>query len=102
MVNSAEDRYLNARRQLHDAADQLEQLDRQATESGTPANRRAALTSSRDPASAAAELLKQDWPDRVELSDVVTTWIDAYQETTHLWAELPPATQMRLSQPPEE
>lgn len=102
MVNAAEDRYLHARQQLHDAADQLEQLDRQAAESGTPADRRAALTSSGDPASAAAQLLEQDWPDRVELSDIVTTWLDAYQETTHLWAELSPATQMRLAQPPEE
>jgi hypothetical protein len=102
MVNSPEDRYLNARRQLRAAADQLSNLDQQAAASGAPVNRRNTLTAANDPAAAAKELLQQDWPDRVELSDIVTTWLDAYQQTAHLWAELPPATQMRLAQPPEQ
>ncbi len=102
MVNSPEDRYLSARRQLREAAEQLSSLDQQAAQSGTATNRHELLADASDPAAAAEELLRQDWPDRVELSDVVTAWLQAYHETNNLWAELPPATQMRLSQPSEE
>lgn len=102
MVNPAENRYLDARRQLHDAANQLAKLDQKATEAGTPIDRRATLTTATDPATVAQDLLKQEWPDRLELADIVTAWLEAYQEANHIWAELPPATQMRLSQPPAE
>ena len=100
MVNPAEHRYLDARRQLQDAAEQLARLDAQATEAGTPVDRRSALTRASDPLATAEEILKQDWPDRVELSDVVTAWLEAYEQTKRIWAELPPATQLRLAQPP--
>lgn len=102
MVNPSEHRYLDAQRQLHDATDRLRELDEQAAAPGEPIDRRTALTRGADPAAAAAELLEQDWPDRVELFDVVTAWLQAFEESTQIWAELPPATQMRLSQPPEQ
>jgi len=99
MAISAKQRYLEARRKLDDVASRLSRLDQQADAGDTPTDRRAILTEASDPAAAAQQLLEREWPDRVDLHQVVTEWLTAYQETTHLWARLPPATQLRLAQP---
>ena len=80
----------------------LSRLDDEVGANGAPTDRRSILTEASDPVSAAQRMLEREWPDRIDLHQVVTEWLTAYQETSRLWAELRPATQLRLAQPPRE
>jgi len=102
MANSAEQRYLEAQRELRSASQRLADLDRLATSEGAAIDRRTRLTGAGDPASAARELMAEEWPDRVELHEVVEAYLQAHSDSRHAWAALSPATQMRLAQPSEE
>lgn len=93
--------YLEARRQVDEAAARLSQLDQRASTDGSPPDPQSILMQASDPAEAAHQLLEHD-PDRRDLHDVVTDWLTAREEAARIWATLPPATQMRLSQPSEE
>lgn len=102
MADSAERRYLEAQRELRSAGERLARLDQQPGTGDQPLNRHKRLTESDDPAAVARELLAQPWPDRVELDEIVTAYLRARALSREAWAELPPATQMRLAQPPED
>ena len=104
MANFSEQReqdYLEARRQIGEAAARLSGLDERASANGHPIDRQSILTEASDPATAAHRLLEHE-PDRRDLHEVVTEWLTAHEEAARIWATLPPATQMRLSQPSEE
>ena len=104
MANFSEQReqdYLEARRQIEQAAARLSQLDERASVSGPPRDRQSILAEASEPAAAAHQLLDHE-PDRLDLHEVVTEWLTAHEEATRIWATLPPATQMRLSQPSDE
>lgn len=101
VADSAEVRYLEARQQLRSASERLASLDERAAADGKPLDRGARLTAATDPTTAARELLARDWPDRVELHEIVTAYLHAHSLSREAWAQLPPATQMRLAQPRE-
>lgn len=104
MANFSEQReqdYLAARRQIEEAATRLSRLDERAGADGSPTDRQSILVKATDPAAAAHELIAHE-PDRLDLHQVVTEWLTANEAAARIWATLPPATQMRLSQPSEE
>ena len=101
LAEQGERDYLAARRRAQEVAARLSGLDEQTSPSDAPSDRQSILAEASDPAAAARQLLDLE-PDRLDLHEVVTEWLTAHEAAARIWATLPPATQMRLSQPSDE
>jgi hypothetical protein len=95
-----EQRYLEAKRALDDAASCLARLDEEIVDvAGAMAFWRASWRQTHDPEAAVRQVLAQRWPARGEIERAFEAWLTAYRDAVDSWGMLPSEAQLRLEQP---